>query len=46
MLNDLIINKLKDTIKLQELIKTDDLYYKSKDRKIYNFTKYSLLIFF
>ena len=46
MLNDLIINKLKDTIKLQELIKTDDLYYKSKDRKIYNFAKYSLLIVF
>ena len=46
MLNDLIINKLKDTIKLQELIKTDDLYYKSKHRKIYNFTKYYLLIVF
>ena len=30
MLNDLIIHELKETIKLQYLIKTDDLYYKSK----------------
>ena len=29
-LNDLIINKLKEIIKLQDIIKTDDLYYKSR----------------
>ena len=46
MLNNLIINKLKEIIKLQDIIKTDDLYYKSKRRKIYNFTKYSLPIVF
>ena len=34
MLNDLSINKLKD------ISKTDDLYYKSKRRKFYNFTEY------
>ena len=37
MLNDLIINKLKEIIKLQDIVKTDDLYHKSKRRKIYNF---------
>ena len=30
MLNDLIINKLKEIIKLLGIIKTDELYYKSK----------------
>ena len=40
MLNDLSINKLKD------IIKTDDLYYKSKRRKFYNFTEYFLPIVF
>ena len=34
MLNDLIVNKLKETIKLQYLIKTDDLYYKSKQKNL------------
>ena len=37
MQNDLIINKLKEIIKLQDIIKTDDLHYKSKRTKIYNF---------
>ena len=29
LLNDLIIDKLKEIIKLQDIIKTDELYYKS-----------------
>ena len=33
MLNDLIINKSKEIIKLQDIIKTDKLYYKSKRRE-------------
>ena len=37
MLNDVIINKLKEIIQLQDIIKTDDLHYKSKRTKIYNF---------
>ena len=31
---------------MQDIIKTDDLYYKSKRRKNYNFTEYSLSIVF
>ena len=46
MPNDLIINKLKEIIKLQDIIKTDDLHYKSKYRKNYNFTEYALPIAF
>ena len=46
MLNDLIINELNKIIKLQDIIETSDLYYKSKRRKIYNFTKYSLPLVF
>ena len=30
MLNDLIINNLNETIKLQDIIKTDELYYELK----------------
>ena len=45
-MNDLIINKLKETIKLQNIIKTDELYYNSKHRKVYNFSEYSLPIAF
>ena len=44
MLNDLIINKLKGIIKLLGIIETDELYYKSKRRKIYNFSEYFLPI--
>ena len=46
MLNNLIINKLKEIIKLQDIVKTDELYYKSTCRKIYNFSEYSLPIFY
>ena len=34
MLNELIINRLKEIIKFQDIIKTDDLYYKLIRRKI------------
>ena len=33
MRNDLIINKLKEIIKLQDIIKTDGLYHKLKRKK-------------
>ena len=46
MLNDLIINKLKEIIKLQNIIKPDELYYKSKRREIKNFCEYSLSLVF
>ena len=46
MLNDLIVYKFKKIVKLLDIIKTDDLYYKAKCRKIYNFTEYSLPIVF
>ena len=45
LLNDLIINKLKEIVKLQDIVKTDELDYKSSRRKIYNFGIYSLIIF-
>ena len=44
-MNDLIRAKLKEIIKLQDVIKKD-LNYKSKRRKSYNFGKYSLPIVF
>ena len=46
MLNNLIMNKLKEIIKLQGIIKTDDLYYQPKRRKIYIFAEYYLPIVF
>ena len=46
ILNYLIINKFKETVKLQDITRTDGLYYKSKRRKIYNFTEYSLSFVF
>ena len=46
MLNYLINNKLKEIMKFQDIIKTDDLHYKSGHQKNYNFTKYSLPIVF
>ena len=39
MLNYFIINIFKKIIKLQDIIKTGDLYYKSKRRKFFNFTE-------
>ena len=34
MLNNLIINKLKEIIKLKDITKTDELYYKSKRKTL------------
>ena len=42
---DLIFDKLKETVNLRD-IKTDNLHYKSKNRKFYNFREYSLPIVF
>ena len=41
LLNDLIINNLKEIIKLKDIIKTDELC-----RKVYNFSEYSLPVVF
>ena len=45
-MNDLIRDKLKETVNLQDIIKKDNLSYKSKSRKVYNFSEYSLLVVF
>ena len=46
LMNDLICFKLKEILKLQDIIKKDDLNYKSKPGKINNFSEYSLPIVF
>ena len=46
ILNDLSIIEIKEIIKLQDIIETDNLYYNSKRKKIYNSTEYSLPIVF
>ena len=46
VMNYLIRAKLKEIVELQDIIKKDDLNYKSKCRKTYNFSKYSLPIVF
>ena len=47
MTNDLVRAKLKEIVNFQNIIKTDQLYYKSKRRKVYiNFSKFSLPIVF
>ena len=43
-MNDLIRAKLKEIVNLQDIIKTDKLNYKSKRRKVYNFSEYFLPI--
>ena len=45
-MNDLIRAKLKEFVELQDIIKKDDLNYKSKCRETYNFSKYLLPIVF
>ena len=45
-MNDLIPVKLKEIVKLQDIIKKDDLNYKPKRRKAYSFGKYSSPIVF
>ena len=46
LMNDLICDKLKEIVNLQNVIKTDKLHYKSKRRKIYSFNEYCLPIVF
>ena len=41
-MNDLVCAKFKKIINLQNIIKADELHYKSKCRKVYNFNEYSL----
>ena len=44
LMNDLIRDKLIEIVELHHIIKKDDLNYKSKRGKTYNFGTYSLLI--
>ena len=44
LMNDLICANLKELVKLQDIVKKDNLNYKSKRREAYNFGKYSLPI--
>ena len=46
LMNNLIPVNLKEIVKLQGVIKKDDLSHKSKHGKTYNFGKYSLPIAF
>ena len=46
LMNNFICTKLKEIVELQDIIKKDNLNYKSKCRKTYNFCKYSLPIVF
>ena len=41
-MTDLILAKLKEIVILQDIVKKDDINYKSKRGKTYNFGKYSL----
>ena len=45
-MNDLVCTKLKEIVDLQDIIKTDELHYKSKRRNVYNFNECSLPIVF
>ena len=45
-MNDLIRDELKEIVNLQFIMKTDNLRYKSKSKKVYNFSEYSLPIIF
>ena len=46
MINDLIRDKWKEIVKLQDIIETCNLSYKWKSRKIYHFSEYSFSIVF
>ena len=46
LMNYLLDVKLKEIVNFQDIIKKDDLNYKSKRGKTYNFGKYSLRIVF
>ena len=43
-MNDLLRAKLKEIVNLQDIIKTNELHFKWKRRKDYNFSKYCLPI--
>ena len=43
LMNDLIRAKLREIVELRDIIKKDDLNYKSKGGKTYNFSKNSLI---
>ena len=45
LMNDLICAKLKEMVNLKDIIKTDELNYKSKHIKVYNFSEYFLPVF-
>ena len=45
-MNDVTRGKLKEIVELQDIIKKDYLNYKSKRRRTYNFSKFSLPIVF
>ena len=44
MMNNLVRDKLKEIFNLQDIIKTDELQYKSNRSKVYNFNEFSLPI--
>ena len=46
LMTDLIRAKLKEIVNLKDIIKTDKLNYKSKRKKVYNFSEFSLPIAF
>ena len=46
LLNDLIVYKLREIVQLQDFIKSNELQYTLKQRKIYNFSEYALSIDF
>ena len=45
-MNDLISDKLKEIVNLQDIIKKYNLRYKSKSKKVYNFNEFSFPIVF
>ena len=46
LMNDLIRGKLKENVKLQDIVKKYNLNYKSKRKKTYNFRVYSYYLLF
>ena len=46
MMNDLACANIKEIINLQDIIKTDELHYKSKGRKVHSFNEYYLSFVF
>ena len=46
MMNNLACANIKEIINLQDIIKTDELHYKSKGRKVHSFNEYYLSFVF